>query len=305
MLDGFLDEIEQNKACEVDDIKQATFGVAAPIGDGVAYPTNIPGWELKVEAIENVFGDYGHEPNVTLINDFEALGYGILELASHTFSEKDFEPIFGRFRTGPPRRAEFFGTRSVVCGPGTGLGVALAIEGLSRDGLPYIVSSEAGHMSLAPETPEQYRFLSTAQGFRGKLSYESVLSHAGLQELYNFFLKTDYAKEPNHSISSSEIISLSSHDRAANDAVELFCEILACYCGNIALCMNCDRAVFLWGGVVREMPIDLLKSRFKNFYPDRCNLKQRVSRLPVVMLKNRDTPLVGCLARSLAELQKP
>jgi glucokinase len=306
MLDTVLVEARRSLAGHDLNICHTTIGVCGPIGSEKAIPTNIQGWEVRKSTVSSILEEHGHRPDLTLINDFEALGYGILYLNQNGFGENDISPIYGRFRTGPRRIGEFAGHRSLVCGPGTGLGVACLIEGLEHYKAPFVLSSEAGHMSFAPETAEQHRFLTRGGSSFEKISYESALSHSGLREIYNFYRQEDHREAPNYGISSREIVALSQGrgDQAAIDAVDLFCEILAGFCGNMVLAMNCDRAVFLWGGAMRLLPPDLLKTRFQRLYGARCNLSERVANTPVVMLRNKNIPLLGGMAMALAAMNQ-
>ncbi|MCP5074044.1 MAG: ROK family protein [Rhodobacteraceae bacterium] len=288
-----------------EKITNATFGIAGPTDNKMVTPTNIPGWEIRTETVNAILEDHGHEGYSSIINDFEALGYGILRLLQDGFDREKCVEIHGRLKTGPARVGVNLGTRSLICGPGTGLGVACIVDGLLKDGFPYIISSEGGHHSLAPENVAQYRFLSSGSEFKGARSYEETLSRSGLRNMYNFFRREDHAAEPNYSITSEEIIMLATtgRDQAATDAIELFCEFLANFCGNSALTFNCDKAVFLWGGVLLEMPRDLLVARFQRHYADRRNHSGRISRVPVVLLQNPDVPLLGCAHRSSFEIE--
>jgi glucokinase len=129
-----------------------------------------------------------------------------------------------------------------------------------------------------------------------KWSYESVLSHAGLRRVYNFFREADHNARPSGTITTQDIVRLAgeSGDQAAQDAIQFFCEVLANFCGNAALTFNCDKAVFLWGGALQNIPRDTLHSRFKRHYHQRCKHGDRVGNVPVVLLTNKDIPLLGC-----------
>lgn len=304
MLDHFFVSYRNHASSDDVRVDHITLGVAGPTDNERVSPTNIAGWEINTDAVSQFASEHGFECKCTIINDFEALGYGILYLLEQGFEREDFDSIYGRLRTGPARKGIDSGSRSLVCGPGTGLGLACLIEGLTKDGFPYIVSSEGGHHTLAPETLKQFNFLCSSGSFKGKRSYESALSHQGLKSIYNFFRKQDYGAEPNYSINSSQIIDFanSGKDQAATDAIELFAEILANFCGNIALTFNCDKAIFLWGGVLKSFSKDLIQTRFKRYYSDRCGHSDRVSRVPVVLVRNVDVPLLGCVNRSFYEM---
>ena len=305
MLDDFLIKYRRHLGDSEDRIVHATFAIAGPTDHKIVRPTNIESWEINVETTDAILQDHGHAPHSTLVNDFEALGYGLLHLMEQGLSQEDFTPVYGKLRTGPARTGQRLGIRSLICGPGTGLGMSCVIEGLVKDGYPYILSSESGHRSIAPETPEQYRLLSHDGIFKGKMSYEAALSRDGLRNLYNFFRREDYDAEPVYGISAEKIVdaAITGKDQAATDAIELFCEILANFCGNLALTFNCDRAVFLWGGVLSLFPLDLLQGRFKRGYAARVMHGELVSRVPVVLINNLDTPLLGCALRSRFELE--
>jgi glucokinase len=305
MLEHFLVEYRQFMGGSDCTLENATFGVAGPTDYNKVNPTNIQGWEINTTTINAILVEHGHHGYSSILNDFEALGYGVLFLMEHGFQSEDYEPIYGRYRVGPNRVGEEVTTRSLICGPGTGLGVACLVDGLTKDGFPYIISSEGGHHSMAPENVEQYRYLSDEGAFSGKQSYEQALSHSGLRTMYNFFRRVDYEDEPNYSITSKMIAELAStaRDQAATDSIELFCELLANFCGNTVLTFNCDKAVFLWGGALEKLPLDLIKARFRRIYSDRCSHNDRVARVPVVLLKNPDVPLLGCVYRSIFEVE--
>lgn len=279
-----------------DRILNTTLGIAGPTRKTIVRPTNIEGWEISIETVSAILKEFGHDPYATILNDFEALGYGLLFLTERGFEKSDIQPVHGRFHIGPSRTGQDTGTRSIICGPGTGLGVASIVDGLERDSFPYILSSEGGHHSLPPESNDQYRFLGRSGGFYGKRSYEEAISGPGLRNVYNFYRRTDYNEEPNYGILPKDIVALSKtgKDQAATDAVEFFCEVLASFCGNMALTFNVDKAVFLWGGTLDDISLDLLRARFKRHFADRSNHAERVVRIPVVLLKNKDLPLLGC-----------
>ena len=304
MLENVLVEYGKQDA-DFPPIQNTTLGIAGPTDHEIVRVTNIEGWEINIVTVNDILEDHGHAGFSSIINDFEALGYGILYMFEHGFDREQLLQIYGRFKSGPPRPGERRGTRSMICGPGTGLGIASIVDGLHKDGFPYIISSEGGHHTLAPENSEQFRLLGRSGKFNDKISYEEALSHAGLKYMYNYFRREDYSAEPNYSITSEEIISLASNgrDQAATDSIELFCELLANFCGNTALTFNTDNTVFLWGGVLLKMPVDLLIARFKRDFADRCSHGARISRVPVVLMKNPDLPLLGCVHRSEFEVE--
>lgn len=303
MLDDILNDYD-NRNDSNAIITNATLGIAGPTDYQTVKPTNIEGWEISIDAVNALLKDYGHDGFSSILNDFEALGYGIHYLIERGLSSEDYVEIHGKLKVRRALVEEKRGTRAIVCGPGTGLGIACIVDGLYRDGFPFIFSSEGGHQSLAPETVSQLRLISKDGGFLEPKSYEEVLSHSGIKETYNYFLRNDYSSEPNYNATAKEIVSFSKSgkDHAAIDTIELFTELLANFCGNSVLSFNCDKVVYLWGGVLVEMPEDLLKARFSRHYGNRRAHSGRTKRVPVVLLKNKEIPLLGCASRSNFEI---
>ncbi|MEK7697279.1 MAG: glucokinase, partial [Pseudomonadota bacterium] len=109
MLREFLSDVADNA------IAVACFAVAGPVRETPAGQTvkvtNLP-WEIGAAALAREFG----LPKVRLINDFQAIGYGIEALT---------EPDFTVLQMGNPVS---HGPRAVI-GAGTGLGQAILARG--------------------------------------------------------------------------------------------------------------------------------------------------------------------------------
>jgi glucokinase len=301
LFDHILVEID--KLSEPDGkITNTTIAVAGIVDFRRARITNI-NWEVNLDGIEARLKQHKHSQFASLINDFEALGYGVLSKKEIGFCDDDYEEIHGRYKSRRAREEEDRSFRSLVCGPGTGLGIACIVDGLMKDGFPYIFSSEGGHHWLAPETNAQLRLLVNKQ--TGELlpkSYEDVLSHTGLCNIYNEIAWSDYNQAKDHEITPYKILVLAEEGRdpAAIDARD---EVLASFCGNSVLMFNSYDAVYLWGGVLMQLPHGLLKSHFKHQFERRRKHGGRVNMVPVVRLLNPMIPLLGCAHRSEFEIK--
>jgi glucokinase len=107
-LSKFVKEISTNIAC--DKINCIVVGAAGPVENNSVKLTNSP-WIIEREGLINQFSSIIRRPfKVGLINDFEALAYG-LDLV------EDSDVI--QLHDGKPR-----GNVKLVCGPGTGLGLS-------------------------------------------------------------------------------------------------------------------------------------------------------------------------------------
>eukprot|EP00461_Guttulinopsis_vulgaris_P004092 UN04093 len=113
--------------------------------------------------------------HVTLINDFEAVGYGCLGLTADQYVQ-----IGG----DTPRPEAPIG----VIGPGTGLGEAY-LTGDKR-GAPYTVhGSEGGHSTYGPVTMEEFKLVQYIQEEYNvtHVSWERVCSGTGIRSVYRYF----------------------------------------------------------------------------------------------------------------------
>ena len=150
-------------------IAAVCFAVAGPIRETLAGQTvkvtNLP-WEIGAAALEREFGF----PKVRLINDFQAIGYGIEALK---------EPDFTVLQMGNPVP---HGPRAVI-GAGTGLGQAILVW--QRDHYEP-VATEGGHADFGPTDELQIELARHLIKGCGRASYELILSGPGLARLYAF-----------------------------------------------------------------------------------------------------------------------
>src|ERR1700678_428788 len=159
-----------------DKVTAACFGVPGPVRDGRLRLTNLP-WTLDSRELSAGL-DFQH---VFLINDLEANGYGVAELAPdqiYTLSEGDPSQI---------------GNRALIAA-GTGLGQGLLIWN-GRTHVPY--PSEGGHADYAPRNEDEIdllRFLK--EKYNGRVSFERVVAGMGLTSIYEFLREVRGMEEP-------------------------------------------------------------------------------------------------------------
>ena len=157
-------------------VTAACFGVPGPVRNGRLRLTNLP-WTLDSHEFSASLG-INH---VFLINDLEANGYGVAELAAdqiYTLSEGDASQI---------------GNRALIAA-GTGLGEALLIWN-GRNHTPY--PSEGGHADFAPRNEDEIDLLRyLKQKYNGRISTERVVSGPGLTNVYEFLREVRGVEEP-------------------------------------------------------------------------------------------------------------
>jgi len=123
-------------------------------------------WRIDAAALSARF----RIPEVHLLNDFAAVGYGIASLGEH-------DVLSLQRAVAQPQ-----GTRLVV-GAGTGLGVCM----LNWQGNAYAVhASEAGHADFAPLDATQDALLAALREPFGRVSYERIVSGPGLLRIFSF-----------------------------------------------------------------------------------------------------------------------
>ena len=159
-----------------DEIQAACFGCPGPVRDGRLKLTNLS-WTLDEQDLEKSLSI----EHVFLINDLEANGYGIPELAPEsimTLHEGDAAGV---------------GHRGLIAA-GTGLGEALLIwDGKKHRPIP----SEGGHCDFAARTDREIALLEyLRKQLNGRVSWERVVSGMGIQNVYAYLRDVEKLEEP-------------------------------------------------------------------------------------------------------------
>jgi glucokinase len=242
-------------------VTAACFGVAGPVVDGAAQITNLP-WRIEAAAVTAQLG-----VPVSLLNDLQATALGALVLPDSAFAV---------LQPGP---AVPGGTIAVIA-PGTGLGESLLVH----DGVRYrALPSEGGHADFAPGTDDEIALLHYLRGLHGAhVSYERVLSGAGIGDLYGFvraragtaepaWLTAELAAGDRNAVVSH--VALAGRDPACVRALDMFVEILGAEAGNLALRGLATSGVVIGGGIPPKILPALQHRRFL----DRFTAKGRFS----------------------------
>ncbi len=140
-------------------------------------------------------------------------------------------------QTGEP---EPCGTRAVL-GAGTGLGEGILIwQGDHYRALP----SEGGHVDFAPADEDQDGLLQFLRPIFGHVSYERILSGAGLVKIFEYLIASG-RETPSSSLRQAMLdldpaTAISGHgldgrDPAAVRALDMFIAIYGAQAGNLAL----------------------------------------------------------------------
>ena len=277
-----LDEIVQ-KFLKTQDCtpEWGSFGIAGPVRNGVAQTTNLP-WHIDAQKLA---GKIGFQ-KVWLLNDLEANAWGISAL-----EEKDFY-LLNRGNPDPEGNAS-------IISAGTGLGEA----GLYWDGkqlCPF--ASEGGHSDFSPRSDSEIALLQYLRKTHTRVSWEQILSGAGLVNIYDFLCDDKGEKTPQwleekmRSTDKAAAISRAANDTRpslCSEALDLFVHLYGVEAGNHALKIMSTGGVYIGGGIAPKN-ID----RFKNnnfldgFFAKGC-MEQMMRDMPVKIILNQHTALYG------------
>jgi glucokinase len=269
-----------------DKVSAACFGVPGPVRDGRLRLTNLP-WTLDSRELAAGLGI----DHVFLINDLEANGYGIAELAADqivTLSE------------GDPRQ---LGNRALIAA-GTGLGQALLIW----NGHIHVPNpSEGGHSDYAPRNEDEIdllRFLK--QKYNGRVSYERVISGMGLTNIYEFlrevrgmeepaWLAERIAAVPDPNAVITEL-ALAAKSEICEKALDMFVSAYGAEAGNLALKVLSVGGLYVGGGIAPRIIEKLKDGTFMKSFTDKGRLSQLLINMPVRIILESKAALIGAAA---------
>jgi glucokinase len=277
---------EKNKS-----IKAACFGIAGPIretakGQSVKV-TNLP-WEIHGRELKRRF----KFPRLALINDFQAVGYGMAALG-----RKDLAVL-------QKGKAVKYGPRAVI-GAGTGLGQGILIWNKDH----YVpVATEGGHANFAPTNDLQIELTRHLLKNAGRTSWELVLSGHGLVELYGFLKgrgntpeSPSVARMMQNSDPAAAITraALEQNDALANQTLDLFVDIYGAQAGNLALTAGATGGVYIAGGIAPKIISRLTDGRFMRAFRSKGKMSPYVEEIPVQVVTRPEVGLIGAVLAAI------
>jgi len=261
------------------DLSGASLAVAsAVVGDQVQF-TNSP-WKFSIPNIQTQFGFRKLE----VLNDFEALGSSLDNLPACS-------QLIVQTGHGSPKGTE------VVLGPGTGLGIAVRH---CETGI--IIPSEGGHVSFAPtDKDERELFDFIARDFP-RVSYERILSGAGIERLYAFQrVRLGGSLSASDIVSAAEVVRRSSEesDQAAVWAIDRFLRILGHFAGDSVLMFGGFRGVYLAGGILPRITDRLIGGGFVERFTSKGRFSTLMRKIPIRLITDETASLRGAALRLL------
>jgi glucokinase len=246
--------------------------------------TNLP-WVID----ERVLARRLSIKRVTLLNDLVALALGALDVPKgklHSLSE-----------AGMPKKR---GANVAVLAAGTGLGEATLIW----DGTRFVPNAtEGGHADFAPRDDLEIDLLRFLRERFGHVSWERVVSGAGLGNIYDFFVRAKGIVEPpetaraiadaaDRNAAIAEFGAARRSDAAAR-ALRLFASVYGAEAGNLALKTLAVGGVYICGNIAARMVAVLDEGGFRRAFVDKGRFGPLMETIPVAVVLDSDVGLAG------------
>lgn len=282
IVKAFLDEADYS-----GEVRRACFGIAGPVVNNSSQLTNLS-WSLEGRRL----ADELTIESVTLINDFAAIGYGVLGLEAkdlHVLQEAD------------PSQKQRSDAPLAVLGAGTGLGECFLI---GRGKQTYVAATEGGHSDFAPRIPLEFDlldYLKTNQSLK-RVSVERVVSGQGIVSIYQFLCDRHFQNHPNSrqmlaaetpaaAISNA---ALDESDEISQKTMEMFVSAYGAEAGNLALKLLPYRGLYVAGGIAAKiLPLLHRNDTFMTAYLDKGRVSPLLKEIPVEVVLEPKVGLIG------------
>lgn len=267
------------------EVNAACFGVPGPVRGGRLKLTNLP-WVLDSRELSQEL----KIDHLFLINDLEANGYGIPELAPEQIYE---------LSAGAPSSV---GNRGLVSA-GTGLGEAILVW----NGKMHVpMASEGGHCDFSPRNELEIEMLRYLQRtLKGRVSFERVVSGLGLKNIYGFLRdekgleEPDWLKErmlaedPNAII--GELGEAGTNELCVK-TLDMFASAYGAEAGNLALKVLSVGGMYLGGGIAPKILKKMRDGTFMKAFVDKGRLSDLLVHMPVRIILESRCALMGAAA---------
>lgn len=304
---------EATKKSKSDSLPQmACFAVAGPVEHkNTCNLTNL-GWKLNCNDLEQQL----KIGEVILINDFEAVGYGILQLrdtgaleAFEILQSVEEKPKPSVEEKPKPSEDDLIG----VIGAGTGLGEAFILKNELED--TWIVyPTEGGHVDFAARNEIEFNL---REDIKCKyqishVSVERVVSGPGIVSIYQFLrgdrpgegnlrdldneVKTWVESGRDLSTAPSEKIDAAAleGDETCKATMQMFREAYSSEVGNFALRLLPYGGLYIAGGIAPKiLRTQELKKSFVEELKSKGRMKKVIEKIPIYLVKNDQVGLIG------------
>ena len=298
MVQQFLQEAETTHGAQLAPAA-ACFAIAGPVVENTSNLTNLA-WFLEGDRLQSEL----NLKQVELINDFEAVGYGILGL-----EDEDLETLQdGELKTHAP---------VAVIGAGTGLGQGFLIY----QGEHYrVYPSEGGHADFAPRSELEFqlqKYLLDKHSI-SRVSAERVVSGQGIAAIYQFLRDRQFASESaavaaaittwereagkqSKSVDPAAVIAKAAAEQGdplAQKAMEIFVSAYGAEAGNLALKLLPYGGLYIAGGIAAKNIALMRSGSFISAFGHKGRVSNLLEKVPVHVVLNPEVGLIGAALKA-------
>lgn len=279
---------------EIITIEKACFGIAGPVVNNSSNLTNL-GWFLSGKSLEKAL----NIPQICLINDFAAIGYGVLNLPP--------EDLY-LLQPGEPQKDKLI----AIIGAGTGLGQGFLIP---QGNFYQTYPSEGGHTDFAPRSELEFHLLRYIHNRYDleRVSVERIVSGMGIVGIYQFLREQEYAQESEklakiyqhweqeqsqegkHIDLAAEISQAAQNDQdyLCLKTMEIFMRAYGAEAGNLALKLLPYGGLYIAGGIAaKNLPL-ITDGNFLQAFLQKGRVSPLVAKIPVYIILNPRVGLIG------------
>ena len=300
IIKKFLTGVETETKSKIK-VVNACFGIAGPVVNNTSELTNLS-WVLSGDRLEKELD----VEKVELINDFKAIGYGILGLEAEDLQQIQSAP------KDP-------GAPIAVLGAGTGLGEGFLIP--DEKGNYRVFGSEGSHADFPPRSSLEFQLLNYIKEKYNldRVSVERVVSGQGITVIYEFLrdqncelestklsnIYKTWAEElgkNNKTVDLAQEISLAAHaksDYLCEQTMKIFMEAYGAEAGNLALKLLPYGGLYLAGGITGKNLDLLTQGDFLQAFRQKGRLSHLLDKIPVYAVVNPNVGLIGAALRAL------
>jgi glucokinase len=285
--------------------EKACFAVAGPVNkkDNTCLLTNLH-WE-KLDGFQ-LAGQLQIE-QVALINDFEAVGYGVLQLPD---SEREILQA-GASAAELPENAPIG-----VIGAGTGLGQAFLLKETQEERqIETVYPTEGGHVDFAARSQVEFDLLQDIKNRHNfpRISAERVVSGPGIVAIYQFLRDSgqyselsaiagqvraweasgsDASKAPTKGIADA---ALARQNELCVEALRMFAAAYGAEVGNFALKLLPYGGLYVAGGIAPKIfsGESWLRGVFLEALREKGRMQQLIAKIPLYLVTNEFVGLLG------------
>jgi glucokinase len=271
-------------------VDRAAFGIAGPVVGGKSRVVNLK-WSVDGRRLARRL----EIARFRLLNDVEATAWGVSAL-----SPRKLANLTPGLRGGPGNAA--------VIAAGTGLGMALLLWDGKRH---HPCASEGGHQEFGPRDDLEIALLRSLRRRHGRVSAERVVSGPGISEIYRFLVENRWGREsdslgrelalapdPNRVVSRAGLVG---RDPLAEKALDMFVSLYGAVAGNLALAACATAGLYVGGGIAVDILPKLRAGGFVRAFRDKGRLSSLSSRIPVRVILEPRTALLGAAACAARE----